>query len=229
MAMVFKDSETERETDEIRQARQTGDLRPGVFEAETTAPEQAGTEDWVETSTEAEMSAPSSGVSEPGRAQLAQHITGKPIVDINKGTKIGEASDLLFDPQEMRVKALTTVQGTLFNRERTVIPASEVTVWGRDVILVDRGSAAARGETINEEGLVKLSDQLKGRFIVSMDGSRIGQVEDVEIDSQGRLAGFKLSQVYIDGPLRETKHIPVQAVHTLGKDVLIIDRNKIPD
>jgi hypothetical protein len=56
---------------------------------------------------------------------------------------------------------------------------------------------------------------------------RIGQLNDVVIDNQGRLIAYDLAQVYVEGPLAESKRIPVEATHSLGPDVLIIDMNRI--
>lgn len=160
-------------------------------------------------------------------SQPARQLNGKALVDIKTGEKIGQVEDVLFDPNALRIAALAFSQGSLFNRQSESIPASSVQVWGKDVILVNRSEMNLKDQLPNSDQLVKLSDQLRGRYIVSTNGDRVGQVEDVLIDDQGRLAGYDLSQVFIGGRLAELKRIPVEATSSLGKDVLIVDLDRI--
>jgi uncharacterized protein YrrD len=153
-------------------------------------------------------------------------LKGKPIVDIQRGEKIGSLSDLLFDPGELRVAAVESESGAMFNRETEYFQADQVEVWGKDVILVRR-----RGDRSSSlpgrERLVNLSDQVNGRPIVSSDGARVGQVGDVLLNLEGRLTGIELSQVDIKGPLEKSRRVPVGAIKSLGKDVVIIDTSKL--
>jgi uncharacterized protein YrrD len=153
-------------------------------------------------------------------------LKGKAIVDIQRGEKVGSISDLLFDPGELRVAAIESESGAMFNRETEYFQAEQVEVWGKDVILVRR-----RGDRSSSlpgrERLVNLSDQLNGRPIVSSDGVRVGQLGDVLLNQEGRLTGFELSQVDIQGPLEKSRRVPISAVQSLGKDVVIIDTSKL--
>lgn len=158
---------------------------------------------------------------------LAHEMNGQALVTIEDGEKIGEVADMLFDPQALRIAALTFTKGGLLNRETFTLPANQVRVWGKDVILVNRPGELQSVNTQQQQNWVKLSDQLRGRYVVSTDGTRVGQVNDVLIDDQGQLAGYDLSQVFIEGPLAEAKRIPVEATSSLGKDVLIVDTSKI--
>ena len=166
------------------------------------------------------------------RTELAHDLNGRAIVDISNGEKIGSVSDILFDPDTLQIAGLLFSGGnlsgleSLFHREIGAIPAGDVRVWGKDVILVETTGEFSEDRLPQRDKLVKLSDQLKGRYVVSTDGTRIGQVDDVLVDDQGWLAGYHLSQVFIDGPLAESKRIPVSATSSLGKDVLIVDRSK---
>jgi sporulation protein YlmC with PRC-barrel domain len=56
-------------------------------------------------------------------------------------------------------------------------------------------------------------------------GTRIGTLGDVVLDLKGQLVAYALDQVFVEGPLAESERIPVEAAHSLGHDVLIVDGN----
>lgn len=156
--------------------------------------------------------------------RLGDDITGKSLISAHGGEKLGEVSNILIDPDTLRVSALVISQGNIFNREDLIFPADDVQVWGKDVILIKQSGAGRREEEFpGREKWLNVSDDIKGRYVVSMDGTRIGQVNDVVIGPDGRILGYDLSQVFVEGPLAESKRIPVDATHSLGKDVLIVN------
>jgi uncharacterized protein YrrD len=162
------------------------------------------------------------------KGQPARQLNGKAIIDIQTGEKIGQVDDLLFDPNTLGIGALLFSEGGLFNRQSQSLPAINVQVWGKDVLLVNRsGTGGALDQMPGKDEFVKLSDQLRGRYVVSTAGERVGQIDDVLIDDRGRLVGYDLSQVFIQGRLAELKRIPVEATSSLGKDVLIVNLDQL--
>lgn len=158
----------------------------------------------------------------------AHDLNGKTLVDINDGQRLGNISEVMIDPDGLRIAALVTSRGGLLNREDVAVPASAVQVWGKDVVLVSEHGQTFSTDDPKYGGWIKLSDQIKGRYVVSTDGTRVGQVDDLLIDSDGRLAGYDLSQVFLeDSPLADHKRIPAEATSSFGKDVLIVDMDKV--
>lgn len=164
---------------------------------------------------------------EAKRENFSDQVNGKPVVSLHTGEKIGSVSDVLIDPETLRVAALVISKGGLFNRETMKIPATEVQLWGKDVILVRQLSSQGEEGIQVQDHWVQLSDQIRGRYVVSKDGRRVGKIEDVTIDQGGRLIGYNLSQVFIDGPLSRKKHIPAEATYSLGKDILIVESSAL--
>ena len=168
------------------------------------------------------------------RTQPAREINGRSIINIDTGERIGTLADLLIDPESMRVAAITVSSGTrsglesLLTRERDMeaISADSVQVWGKDVILARHPDRMIGSNAPDREKWINVSDQIRNRYVVSIDGTRVGQVEDVMIDSEGRIVAYELSQVFVEGPLSESKRIPVGATHSLGRDVLIVDMSR---
>lgn len=157
---------------------------------------------------------------------LARDLKGRALVTMDTGEKLGVVDEVLFHPEKLKVAGLAISKGGLFDRETDVFPADSVRVWGIDVILVDPAPFLSGPTQGDLSQWIKLSDQLQGRYVVSTDGIRIGQVNDLIIDQRGHVVAYDLAQVFIDGPLAESKRIPVLATSSLGRDVLIVDREK---
>lgn len=155
--------------------------------------------------------------------QSAQVFLQKTIVNIENGEKLGNVSELLFDPDELRVAALTTASGGLLNRETLAIPSNHIRVWGKDFILVEGAGESLENISPSHNKWLPLSSKIKGKQVISSDGSRLGQIEDLLIDTEGKIVNYRLSQVFVEGPEYESRHVPVRATHSLGKDALIIN------
>lgn len=159
-----------------------------------------------------------------GQALPAQAIIGRPVVSVSDGRRLGSVADILLDPETLTVAAITTSKGTIFNREIEAIRAEQVKVWGQDVVLVEHPQVIQKGSELEgRDKWLSVSDQIRGRYVISVDGTRVGQIEDVVIDAQGKITGYRLNQVFIDGPLADSKRIPASATHSMGRDVLIIN------
>ena len=164
---------------------------------------------------------------------LSQELRGKSIVSVTNGQIIAKVEDVLLDPGTLRVAALVTAGGGLGNllksgRKTEAIPGDEVQVWGQDVVLVSGPDVIAKIEELPaSDQWVSVSQQIKGRDVISAEGTRIGQLHDVVIDLKGQLVGYDLARVFVEGPPAQSKQIAVEATRTLGQDVLIVDMAKI--
>jgi uncharacterized protein YrrD len=166
------------------------------------------------------VSGEESGVtSRPG-----QHYIGKAIVSIQEGRKIGSVADIVINGDSLQVAAVITSKGAFFNREVEAILAEEIQVWGEDVVLVEVPDVIKHESQIPERNRwLYLNDSIRGRYVVSVDGTRVGQIGDVLIDTHGTLRGYELSKVFIEGPVADSKRITADATHSLGKDVLVVN------
>jgi uncharacterized protein YrrD len=164
---------------------------------------------------------PEEGLPDP---RPTQDLIGKSIVSRSDGQKVGDVSDVIIDRDSLQIAAIAISKGGFFNREITAVPADQVSIWGKDVILVDHSEVVRKEDQIpGRDKWLHVSSDIRGRSVVSVDGTRIGQISDVVVDSQGRIVGYDLSQVYVSGPLAKSKRIPSTATHALGKDVLIVN------
>jgi uncharacterized protein YrrD len=97
-------------------------------------------------------------------------------------------------------------------------------VFGKDVILVRSNEVMPRDDTLEGvSSLLAVYKQLKGQEVVTEQGVRIGIVGDVLIDEKGKVISYDLAKVFIEGPLSESRQIPLEATRSLGPDVIIVD------
>ncbi len=161
---------------------------------------------------------------------LTASLKNRPVISITNGEILAKVDTVLINPNTRAVAALRFTQGGLLNRETRLIPAEEIRVWGEDVILVSGPDVLVPKENVSGyEDYLSVSDQLKGREVVSQDGKRIGILNDVLIDNQGQLVGYDLSKVFVEGTLAENKRINIEATHALGPDVLVVDQTLLPE
>jgi uncharacterized protein YrrD len=159
-----------------------------------------------------------------------QDMKDMPIVSLSNGQIIARISDMLIDPTTRTASALLSSEGGLLGRTTKVIPATEVQVWGEDVIIVTGPEVFVEREALPcHEQCLSVADQIKGREVVSQDGARIGTLNDVLINTEGQVIGYDLAKVEIQGPVAKSKRIGFEATHALGPDVLVVDAAKLAE
>ena len=163
---------------------------------------------------------------------LTQDFYGNAIISVSNGQIIAKVEDILIDPATLQVAALVTARrgGGLLQREQEVdlILGDKVQVWGQDAVLVSEADVVVpENETPGSEKWLSVSEQLKGRDVISIDGRRIGQLNDVALDVKGKVVEYALAQVAIEGPIAQSKRIATETTYALGQDVLLVKIEEI--
>jgi uncharacterized protein YrrD len=153
----------------------------------------------------------------------SRDLIGKPLVTLAHGEIIGKVKDVLIDPESYEIAALV-LPGKLFSRKTMVLARHLVHVFGKDVILVKSNEVMPLDDTIKGvSSLLGVSKQMKGQEIVTEQGVRIGIVGDVLVNERGKVVSYDLAKVFIEGPLAQSRQIPLEATRSLGPDVIIVD------
>ena len=153
----------------------------------------------------------------------SRQIIGKPMVTVQHGEIIGRVKDVLIDPERYEIAALVLPRKFL-SRKTMVLPRHQVHVFGRDVILVNSYEVMSRDDSLETvSSLVAIRKELRGQAVVTEQGVRVGIVDDLEINEQGRVVSYALSRVLVKGPLVESKRVPLSYTRSLGPDVVIVD------
>jgi sporulation protein YlmC with PRC-barrel domain len=147
---------------------------------------------------------------------MFKDLSNKPLIAITDGKKLGEIKDLYLDQDMRSVAAVFLGREGLVNRKTLAIARSAVQVFGMDAWLVSGSDVVTEQENLPESGTLTLLGELRGREIQSEGGTKVGEIEDVILDDQGRVLGFALGRVYMQGPLSERKSIAREAITNLG-------------
>jgi uncharacterized protein YrrD len=121
------------------------------------------------------------------------------------------------------VAAAITSKSTLLSREIEAIPAEQVEVWGQDAILTKQPDVIVKEEELGDcDGWLSASDDIRGYDVVGEDGTRIGALGDVVLDTQGQIMGYEMAEVATEGRVAVANWIDAKATRSLGPDVLIV-------
>jgi uncharacterized protein YrrD len=155
--------------------------------------------------------------------RLTHALKGLPVIDLREGRKIATFEDVMIDPETLKSAALITSKGNLLKRELKWIPGKNVKVWGKDAILVEGLDLIEDSDEFSgPKTWMSVWDEVRGRTVISMEGTRIAQIADMFMDETGKFVAYDLAQVFIQGPLAETRRLDIETTHSLGHDVLIV-------
>ena len=155
----------------------------------------------------------------------SRDLSGKPIISITDGKKVGEVKDLYLDQEMRQVAAVFLGKEGLISRKTLVIARSAVQVYGIDAWLVSGSDIVMKVEELPESGTFLLVGALRGRELQTEGGTKVASIDHVILDAEGRVLGFGLGKVYSQGPLAERKAIARDAILQLGaaKDPMTIN------
>jgi uncharacterized protein YrrD len=163
----------------------------------------------------------------------AQYYVGKPVISTIDGKQIGSVEDVFIDPESLEIPALVISKGNLLRRKVEAIPIDQVKIWGEDALLI-KGTDVV----LSEEDLPDLDDwiyasDLRARSVITLDGNRIGELDDLLIDSMGEITGFQVAQGYskdvlvLEGFGTLPTRLPLASLRSIGQDALVIELEKI--
>ena len=150
--------------------------------------------------------------------RLGKDLINKPIYSVDEGKLLGKVQDLYLDETLEVVLGLYLGSQGLVRRKSELIRAGDVVVLGTDAILVRTGSV------ITDDGALPAAkgwtrrDKLTGREADTPGGTRLGVIGDIIVDGSGRISGFALSKVYVEGPLADKRVVSRSVVLDTGKE-----------
>ena len=153
----------------------------------------------------------------------SEKLIGNPVIGITNGKMIAKIEDLQIDPNTLSAAAAITSKGTLLSREIEAIPAEQVEVWGQDAVLVAKPDVIVNEEGLDDrDGWLSTSDDIRGYEVVAEDGTRVGTLGDVVVDTKGQIMGYDMAEVAVEGRVAVANWIDVKATRSLGPDVLLV-------
>ena len=148
--------------------------------------------------------------------RLGKDLINKPIYTLDEGKLLGKVQDLYVDDAlEVILGIYLGAQG-LVRRRSQLIRSGDVSVFGVDAILVKSADVVTDDNELAAAKEWLRRDKLAGRDVDTPGGTRLGQLGDVVVDAAGRITGFAMWKVFVEGPLAEKRVIDRGAVLDTG-------------
>ena len=149
--------------------------------------------------------------------RLGKDLINKPIYTLDEGRLLGKVQDLYLDDSlEVVLGIFLGAQG-LVRRRSQLIRSGDVTVYGADAILVKSANVVTDDSELTAAKEWLRRDKLAGRDVDTPGGTRLGQLGDVVVDATGRITGFAMWKVFVEGPLAEKRVVDRSAVLDVGQ------------
>ena len=153
-----------------------------------------------------------------------KYFIGKQVISISDGRKVGTLKDLYVDLDVRTVEGIFLGSEGLFSRKELCIAKGDVSVYGVDAILVRQSYVVMDGTPACEAAKWVRRDRLQGKQITTAGGTKVGTVDDIIVDKDMHIVGFRLGRVSVEGPIAENRAIAREAVTDVGgEDAMVID------
>lgn len=140
--------------------------------------------------------------------RLGKDLTGKAIISITDGRSLGTVKDVYVNDELVWLVGLHLGSEGFIKRKSLVIARENVVVFGIDAILVKNSQVVQEDDDIADQDKWLRLEKLRGREVDTPGGTKVGSVGDVILDEEGKVTGFTLAKVYVEGPVAEYGRIP---------------------
>jgi uncharacterized protein YrrD len=151
-------------------------------------------------------------------------LKGLPVVTVDEGRNVGNVNAFVVDPDTKEVRYMRVGSGGLFGSGQWV-PMSAIRALGTEVVTIDTAeSIRESGEAPDAEEMSKGKRQIMDKSIVSLDGRKLGKVQDFGFSPEN----YHLTDLFVSsGPMldREQGGIPADQIQTIGEDVIVVSEN----
>jgi len=154
---------------------------------------------------------------------------------MESGRNLGNINDIYIDPEKRKVSGLGISRGNFLQKKNEIITADEVVVWGEDVVLLKRTDVIRDPKDVSDfEKWMPLGNKLKGQSVVTVDGSRVGELDDIFIGPKGEVVGYQITNIKPEYENIEAGYglprncIPADSITSMGTDVMIVDLKHVP-
>ncbi len=147
---------------------------------------------------------------------LGKDTMGNDVISVSDGHRVGKVKDLLLSEDCQTVTGVYLGSEGLFSRQSFLVRREDIVTMGEDAILVKDDEVVQEATDLSEvDGSWLRRDDLQGRSVATIGGTKVGKVGDIVINKDGDVLGFSLSSIYVVGPIANNRAV---AIHTV-KDV----------
>lgn len=153
----------------------------------------------------------------------ARDLVGLPVVELENGEHAGEVRDVLFDTDATFHSLLLEKSGLLTNSQ--VLMKDRIHSIGQDAITIQsRGDIEEfRDETGIIRSLISGDVHFVGKDVFTQNGSLLGTVEDVYLDSNlNTIVGYEISEGFLVDLREGRKVMHAHPEMMVGADMLLV-------
>lgn len=146
------------------------------------------------------------------------------VLAINTGEKIDTVKELIYDPEQNRVRGFLIDEGGWFS-EAKVILIDDVKSIGKDALMVDSTEAIKRASDVRGKVafIAEEGHYLTHTRVITEGGNELGKVTDIYFDSEtGNVIEFEVSQGVVEDVKGGKKRFRLEDIVTVGKEATIV-------
>lgn len=154
---------------------------------------------------------------------LGSKLLNYPIMSLHVGGEIARTSEVVIDPDGLKVAAYTLTGPTIGNGEYgDILEVSDIREFSNLGMIVDSADVLVyRQDVIRLDRIMSLNFNLVGLRVVSEDGKKIGRVSDYTVDSNS----FMVYQIIVRRPFIKSALDPELTINR--SQIIEIDDYKI--
>ena len=159
----------------------------------------------------------------------SKHYVGKLAITLDDGGNLGEVKDVYLDSGLGAVTGIFLGQEGLLWRKARLVRSSEITLIGKDALLIATAASLENGGDVKESETWVLWGDLVGRQLISTLDAKVARIKELILDEAGYVKGFQLERVTVEGPLADKNEIRRSAILDIGdKDrPMVVDLNRL--
>lgn len=150
--------------------------------------------------------------------RLAKDLIDKPIISVSDGRFLGKVKDIYVDAELTELLGVYIGSEGLIKRKSLLVARDSVVVFGIDAVLVKNSEAVSDDRSMEGVDAWVRLEKLRGRQVDTPGGTKLGTVGDILVDENGRITGFSLSRVYVEGPIAQEGYVSREALIDTGSE-----------
>jgi uncharacterized protein YrrD len=151
-------------------------------------------------------------------------VIGLKIITLNKGEKIEDIDDIIFDPTSNKVLGFLASGATFFS-DAKVLHIENAKSIGKDAVIVEDANVLKKVSDLNEtiSSIARGNNFLTKTKVVTEGGTELGEVSDIYFSfPSGNVEELEVSQGNIKNLQSGKKRVKTSDITTVGKDALIV-------
>jgi uncharacterized protein YrrD len=148
-----------------------------------------------------------------------REIVGLPVIKLSTGKKLGMVTDLSWNHELRKIKAISLETGGAVSRVKP-IPVDDIAFMGQDAVTI--ADEATTGEKADSDG-DKSIGAIAGVLVVTDTGRNLGTLQDLVFDDNGELlVGYEVSGGLVGDFISGREVLPPEAVLVWGAEAIVV-------